>query len=213
MNTKTKQVDFWQNDFGKEYTQRNTYSKEELDEVYQKTWGITKSAINEEFFGNLDRDIKILEVGCNVGQQLRHLQNIGFKNLYGIEIQETAVEEAKSITQNINIIYGEASDIPFKDQWFDLVFTAGVLIHISPSNLPGALKEIVRCSRKYIWGHEYYSPELEEILYRGHKGVLWKQDFRKLYTDTIGNLKLIKEKKVKYVENENVDQMFLLERE
>jgi len=68
---------------------------------------------------------RILEVGCNVGNQLRMLQRMGFNNLYGIELQQYAIEKAKALTKRINIIHGVADDIPFKDGYFDMVFTSG----------------------------------------------------------------------------------------
>jgi pseudaminic acid biosynthesis-associated methylase len=208
----TDQIKAWKKEFGQEYTERNIWSAQKLDEFYIQTFGISRSALNEEFLGHLHRDIKILEIGCNVGQQLRHLQLLGFKNLYGIEIQPFAVETAKSSTQNINIICGSGFDVPFRDEWFDLVFTSGVLIHIHPNDMAKILREIYRCSKKYIWGYEYDSKNLEEVFYRGNKGLLWKRDFCRFYLDTFPGLKLVKEKKLNYRDNDNVDQMFLLEK-
>src|SRR5687768_14093370 len=121
----TKQTNFWEGDFGKEYTNRNTFSSEEWDEVYKKQWGLTKIEINTSFIGHLPKDIKILEVGCNTGMQLNGLQRMGFQNIYGIELQTYAVEKAKEITRNINIIQGSGFDIPFKNNYFDLVCTNG----------------------------------------------------------------------------------------
>jgi len=42
---------------------------------------------------------------------------MGFKNLYGVEINKKAIEISKSITKNIYIIQGSALDIPFKDNY------------------------------------------------------------------------------------------------
>lgn len=50
---------------------------------------------------------------------------MGFNNLYGIEINNYAIELSKSRTNNINIIQGYAFGIPFKDEYFNLVFTSG----------------------------------------------------------------------------------------
>ena len=74
---------------------------------------------------------------------------MGFTNLYGIELQGYAVELSKSRTHNINIIQGSAFDIPFKNEYFDLVFTSGLLIHIHPSNIREAMNEIYRCTKKF----------------------------------------------------------------
>ncbi|PKP61384.1 MAG: methyltransferase type 11 [Candidatus Altiarchaeales archaeon HGW-Altiarchaeales-1] len=213
MAKKTEQIDKWANVFGKEYTDRNLYNPRELDEFYKKTWGVTRTELNEEFLSFLDKDkTKILEVGSNVGNQLLSLQLMGFKNLYGIEISKYAVEKSKERTKDINIIYGSAFDLPFKDEYFDLVFTAGVLIHISPNDINYILDEIYRCSKKYIFGFEYYADKYTEIEYRGNKNMLWKANFCQMYLDRFKYLKLVKEKKLKYVDNDNVDSVFLIEK-
>lgn len=117
-----------------------------------KRYGKTRSEINRVFLENLEKDIRILEVGSNIGLQLDLLQKMGFKYLYGIEINEEAIEISKQLTRNIFITKGSAFDIPYKDNYFDLVFTSGVLIHIAPQDIKEALKEIYRVSKKYIWG-------------------------------------------------------------
>ena len=202
-------MEFWQS-FGKDYNNRNFYSPTELDDMYNERYGISRSEMNNVFLGDIDRDAKILEVGCNVGQQLRHLQLMGFENLYGIEIQQDAVEMAKSRTKNINIIQGSAFDLPFKDANFDLVFTSGVLIHIAPKNIKKVLEETYRCSKGYIWGFEYYADKYTQIAYRGRDNLLWKANFAGLYLNLFDDLELAKEKRVKYLENENIDTMFLI---
>ena len=210
MSKKTKQIDKWCGCFGKEYTERNILSVDESNALYAELYGISIEELNGLFLSDLSRNITILEVGANVGNQLLVLQGMGFRNLYGIEINPYAVERAKSHTKDINIIQGNIFDIPFKDRFFDLVFTCGVLIHIAPEDITKALLEIYRCSKKYIWGLEYYADKYTEINYRGHDNLLWKSDFAGLYLDLFDDLELVKEKKLKYVENENVDTMFLI---
>lgn len=208
----TKQVKEWSGQFGKEYTDRNPQTIEEMNGLYLKSFGISRTSLNEEFLGGFDRSLRMLEVGANVGSQLQGLQEMGFKDLYGIELQQYAVEVSKNKTKNINLIQGSAFDIPFKDNFFDLVYTSGVLIHISPDDVGKALDEIFRCSRKYIWGFEYFAPACTEVGYRGQAGLLWKTDFAKLYLDRYPSLKLVKEKRVKYLDSENMDTMYLLEK-
>ncbi len=212
MSKNNLQEEIWAGKFGKEYTKRNFLYTKEVDELYEKLFGLTRTGLNKEFVGGLDRSIKILEVGCNIGAQLVFFQKMGFKNLYGIETNKEAIEFSKAETKGINVIYGSALDLPFKDNYFDLVFTSGVLIHISPSNIGKAMKEIYRCSKKYIWGFEYYADKYTEIVYRGNKNILWKTNFPKLYKSYFKKLKLIKEKKIKYLGDENTDVMFLLKK-
>jgi pseudaminic acid biosynthesis-associated methylase len=208
----TKQMKCWQGSFGKSYIDRNAISLNDLDTTYKKLYGITITDLNNLFMGKLNRNIKILEVGSNIGNQLLSLQKMGFKNLYGIEINKDAIELAKTRAKDINIIYGSALDIPFKDNYFDLVFTSGVLIHISPKDLKIAIKEIYRCSSKYIRGYEYYSKKCEAIVYRGKKNILWRANFPKIYTDIFPRCKIVKLKFLKCTQNENVDVVFLLKK-
>lgn len=210
MTKTTRQMAEWMGDFGRDYTDRNPQSLEELEALYRHNFGINRTELNERFLGLLDRSARILEVGSNVGTQLQCLQHMGFTNLYGIELQSYAVELSKQGTRNINIIQGSAFDIPFKDGFFDMVFTSGVLIHIAPDQLGEVLKEIYRCAKTYIWGFEYWASQCTEVYYRGHDGLLWKQDFAQVYCGTFKDLELIQEWKVPYLNQNNVDSMFLL---
>lgn len=209
----TTQLRKWKSPFGREYTNRNPSSFNELNRLYRRHIGISKATLNREFLGKMDRRIRILEVGSNIGVQLMGLKKMGFKNLYGIEPQDYAVELAKKRNTNINIIKGNVFDMPFKDGYFDLVFTAGVLIHINPNDIKKAIREIHRCSSRYIWGYEYYSKKYEEVIYRGKKDLLWKTNYAKLYLKLFDDLQLIKEKRLNYLNSNNVDTMFLLEKE
>lgn len=208
---KTREEKFWSSKFGKEYISRNTFNPQGLDRLYVSKFGISRSKLNKDFLSNL-KIKNILEVGCNIGNQLALLQKQGFKNLYGIEVFPNAVELAKKHTKDINIIQASAFDIPFKDNYFDLVFTAGVLIHINPKNLKKIMGEIYRTSKKYIWGYEYYSPKHAAIDYRGNKSFLWKGDFAQLYLKYFPDLKLVKNRRLKYSNGAGCDEMFLLKK-
>src|SRR4030042_4100651 len=210
MDKFTKQMEEWVGDFGKEYTDRNALSLQEMEALYKEHYGITRTEMNYKFIGDFDRDMKILEVGSNIGNQLLLLQNMGFKSLYGIELQPYAVELSKRRTKGINIIQGSAFDVPFKDCFFDLVFTSGVLIHIGPENIAAALDEIYRCSNRYIWCLEYYAPQYTQINYRNHKDLLWKNDFSKLFIERFSHCRLVRQELYKYRDSDNMDMMFLL---
>lgn len=202
----------WSGAFGRDYTDRNALAPEEMEALYVSKYGVNRTNMNGRFIGELDRSKRILEVGSNVGNQLLCLQSMGFTTLFGVELQGYAVEISKRRTPNLNIIEGSAFDIPFKDGFFDLVFTSGVLIHIAPSDITKALREIHRCSRSLIWGFEYFSESYTEVVYRGNAGLLWKTNFAQLYLDTFSDLRLLKEERFKYKDDENVDTMFLLEK-
>jgi pseudaminic acid biosynthesis-associated methylase len=210
----TKQMEKWKGEFGKEYTDRNEMTIEEHDQNVFNRLGVTRTKICEEFLSDLNVN-NILEVGTNIGMQLVILHNIGKRNLYGIELQDYAINKSKEITKGkeIYIIKGSALDIPFKSNFFNLVFTSGLLIHISPKYLPKVMDEIYRCSNKYIWGHEYYSNKYEEVEYRGSKELLWKGNFSNRILDRFSDLELVKEIKYPNKDNpKNVDVVYLLKK-
>lgn len=209
----TKQMGKWAGQFGREYTDRNALSLEEMELLYKGRFGITRTEMNYQFIGDFDKDVKILEVGCNIGNQLLCLQKAAFKNLHGIELQSYAVELSKSRTKGLNIIQGSAFGIPFKDGFFDLVFTSGLLIHIAPEDIPEVLDEIYRCTREHIWCFEYYSEVYTQVDYRGHGDLLWKTNFSKLFLERFSNLSLIRQEHFRYLDGDNLDCMFLLRKQ
>jgi len=159
----TPQLALWRSDFGRDYTNRNDRDKPERVD----TW--------RTLLGDAAPD-RALEVGCNVGWNLVYLERLGVRELYGIEPQPSAVERARHRRPGFNVLHGTAFELPFRDRFFDLVFTSGVLIHIAPESLGGALDEIARVSKRWIAAIEYDHPNEQEIPYRGHTGALWKRD-------------------------------------
>ena len=208
----TEQTAVWKSDFGREYTDRNTLSPEALDALYLKNYGVSRSAINESALRNIKQHAGLLEVGCNTGNQLLLLQKMGYANLSGIELQPYAFEIAQQRLPAVSLKLGSATAIPYADSSFDVVFTSGVLIHISPDDLPRAMDEIHRCSRTYIWGLEYYAREVAEVCYRGHDGLLWKMDYAARYLERYPDLALVSEQRLPYLEGSNVDTVFVLKK-
>ena len=134
------------------------------------------------------------------------------KNIFGVEMQKDAVEKSKMTAMGINIIEGDAFDLPFKDSYFDLVFTSGVLIHIHPRDLKKAMAEIVRVSKKYIWGFEYFDLKCRGIEYSGHEDCLWANDFCGLFLKYFSGLELVKRRQFKRLDNGKSDEMYLIKK-
>ncbi|MBI5644486.1 methyltransferase domain-containing protein [Candidatus Kaiserbacteria bacterium] len=197
---------------GELYTKRNPQSIEEFDRIYLKDYNVTRGSMNEEFLAQLPKNLNILEVGANIGSQLEFLRQMGFSDLTGVEINDFAISEAKRIHPQVNVIKGSGFELPFRDASYDLVFTSGVLIHISPDDIQRIIAEMHRTSRRYIWGFEYFAPIYTEVTYRGKKDLLWKTDFCKLFLDTFPDLTLVHEKKYPMTDGLNVSQMYLLEK-
>lgn len=213
---KTKQISVWMGEFGADYTERNKFSNEKsFNDFFKTRFGFSRREMNEEFLSTMDRSYTFLEIGANVGNQLAELQRMGFHNLLGVEIQRRAIEASKKIWSGLDIVHGSGLDIPFKDNSADVVYTSDVLIHVSPVDLGSVMDEMYRCSRRFIWGFEYFSPEIQEINYRNHTNLLWKANYCQLFIDRFPNLRLVKVKDYPYLVEEeagNIDQMYLLEK-
>ena len=212
----SKQQNKWASDLGDAYTHRNPQTIEEMDNVHFDKKGVTRTAFTQSFFMGFNLEIyNVLEIGCNVGFVLHMLHKFGYKNLYGIDINQHALDIAKekAIGKDIYVIKGSAFDIPFKDSFFNLVLSNGLLVHIAPNDIDAVMDEMYRCSRKYIWGYEYYSERYEEIAWKYGSNLVWKADFARLFMDRYSDLILLKEEKITYVKHpELVDSMFLLEK-
>ena len=208
----THQSQQWIGDFGRAWSTRNQFTPDELDRDYERKYGITRSELNQRFLAGVPKDANLLEVGCNLGNQLLALHQAGFTNLHAIEIQPEIVEQAQARMPFAKILEGSALDIPHSDASFDLAFTSGVLIHIAPKDLPKAMDEIHRVSKTWIWGLEYYTPEITEIPYRGQSNLMWKADYGQLFLQRFDDLELVSEERVAYLHDKNVDSMYLLRR-
>lgn len=212
----TDQSDLWGDEFGEQYTKRNPNTPEEMQALYRQRFGTERTEMNEEFLSGLDRSARILEVGCNVGIQLNLLSRLGFDNLYGVEVNPYAIETSHEVNKDlpVYVLKGTALDLPFKDGWFDLVYTSGVLIHISPTDIETVMHEMCRCTNRLVWGFEYFTEEgYPEISYRGQSNLLWKTDFGRLFERTCSELVLTRERRFPYLDDATlVDQMYVLEK-
>lgn len=207
-DTNSNQRAFWSGEFGNTYVDRNK-SIDEVNESYAQQTGITVEDIFQIFFNDIDRKSKILEVGCNVGLNLQILQKMGFKNLHGIELNKKALQIAQERNPKAIFVNSSIEDYQSKEK-YDLVFTAGVLIHIHPLTLELVIRKIIDLSSQYVFGFEYYSDKLEEIKYRDHSNVCWKQDFPLLFMKLFPQLKIVKQEKFSYKNSDINDIAYLL---
>ena len=174
------QLSVWGDEFGKAYTDRNVID-----------WR-TRLPAFQQMLDELPIK-RVLEVGCNRGHNLVALAELLGEDteVVGVEPNQYALELARASSVKVAALHGHAFDLPFKDGYFDLVFTAGVLIHIPLADLPTALTEIYRVSKRYILAIEYFAEEETVIHYRDHDDLLWKRDFLKHYRTQFPDLTLL----------------------
>ena len=84
----------------------------------------------------------VLELGCGTGALLRRVAPLA-RNAVGIDISEGMLAQAKA--RGLCCIHGSATDLPFADQSFDVVYSFKVLAHIEA--IGRALSEVARVLR------------------------------------------------------------------
>ena len=96
------------------------------------------------------KGLKVLEVGVGLGADHQQFAEAGAE-LYGIDLTEKAVEHTRKrlayLGLESNLSVGDAEELDFPDESFDLVYSWGVLHH-SP-NTHKAISEVYRVLR---WG-------------------------------------------------------------
>lgn len=111
------------------------------------------------------KEVKILDVGCGNGNFLRFLYNKGFleENMYGIDISWEALSIAKNRYPKINFICQDAQNIPFPDNYFDLVFAILILSVVLDEEVQKRIIQEIRRAVKdkglvFIYDMRFFSP-------------------------------------------------------
>jgi len=183
----TKQVEFWKSDFGYEYSLRgeNVLSKDNLKRLH-RDWGKILSKANNPYPNS------VLEVGCNIGRNLMCLKNF-INELHAVEPNSKACQAIRNNEKlsRVSLTETDGFNLPYSDNSIDLVFTSGVLIHVSPEDLKKIVKEIHRVAKHYIVCIEYFSHEPQEVKYHNKDGFLFKRDFGGFYLDCFSDIKVV----------------------
>lgn len=91
----------------------------------------------------------IIEIGCSQGLATLKFQKAR-KRAYGFDAANIAVRYAAK--EGIpNVILGSATDIPFKDNFVDAIFSCDVLEHLIEKDVHIALKEIKRVTKRHLF--------------------------------------------------------------
>lgn len=106
---------------------------------------------------------KILDVGCGMAHLLYELtQVLPELKVTGIDISQYALENAKFEIRD-RLQYGQAQNLPFENNSFDLVISLGTLHNLKVYDLKQAVQEIERVSRQnsYIMVESFRNDEEE----------------------------------------------------
>ena len=148
MTDTTEQETFWREDFGNDYTDRNS--------------NLSSIASNVAFFskilGHAQGVGSALELGSNIGLNPMALRQLLPESvLSAVEINGKAASILRRNLPEVDLFLTSILDFRPTARW-DLVF-----MH--------------RISLRYVLVAEYYNPTPAEVVYRGHTGKLFKRDF------------------------------------
>ncbi len=112
--------------------------------------GIRKNFFTKYF----KEDGQILDIGCGAGRTTIGLYKLGYKNVIGVDLTPSMIEEAKKNSKKVGIEItfeiGDACDLAFKDNTFDsCLFSFNGIMQIPVKvNRIRALREIKRVLKK-----------------------------------------------------------------
>jgi methionine biosynthesis protein MetW len=92
-----------------------------------------------------NKGIKILDIGCGTGALGAYFKNEQQCEVYGIEINESAYLEASKNLNHVLKANVEIIDLPFEDNFFDVIILGDVLEHlISPVDTINKLLNVLK---------------------------------------------------------------------
>ena len=179
-------AELWAGEFGNEYTTRNDIDVSEI--AIQKRVKFLEKCLTPIFFGHeYDSDpeyscefphpANILEVGIGTGLNWQHFSFLepGDK-VTGVDVN---VPSLKHLDARFSAVGGDAANLPFRDNQFDLVFTMGLLIHIPPHLIERVYSELWRVSKAFVVIAEYFSVQPNRVRYQKQFDLLWTRDYGK----------------------------------
>jgi SAM-dependent methyltransferase len=91
-----------------------------------------------------DRNAKVLEIGCGMGELMVGLANARF-NCTGLDVSKLRVERLRKLERsNLHFVHGEGSTLPFQDATFDVAISMQLFEHLHPEDAPLHLREVAR---------------------------------------------------------------------
>jgi 2-polyprenyl-3-methyl-5-hydroxy-6-metoxy-1,4-benzoquinol methylase len=73
---------------------------------------------------------RLLELGCGTGETLKRFRDLGWRNLYGVELSDSAARIARSSGFTVKTATIETALETYPDGWFDTIVAEMVLEHL-----------------------------------------------------------------------------------
>lgn len=157
-------IESWSSAFGDMYTDRNQVDWRDREQFWYDIMVQTGAR-------------SVFEMGANCGWNLSAIRRqYPDVTVMGNDVNQRAVIQARMA--GLEVEHKFDIDVMSK---FELVFTAGVLIHVPPDDLKATMQAIIDKSYRYVLAVEYNAYKETEVEYRGESGMLWKRPYGMLY--------------------------------
>ena len=94
----------------------------------------------------LQRNSKVLDVGCAKGFLVKDLRDLGI-NCFGIDISSYAIDNCHPDVKNY-LLVGDVRNLPYPNSEFDLVLSINTIHNLVRNDVIKALQELKRVSKK-----------------------------------------------------------------
>lgn len=157
--------------FSKDYNKRNFKKR---DEKFFNTEPLTNKIV--KIIKNYKKEINVLEIGSGNGDRIEYLKNLELKNLniFGVDPTYTSNNSKIGVTYNL----------PFENNFFDLIYYGFCLYMVKPEDLAKSLYEADRVLKKKSWViiYDFYSKHFIKKNYKHFKEEIIKMDYSKMFT-------------------------------
>lgn len=133
-------------------------------------WNSEKIVFNKY----IDKNDKILDLGCGAGRTTINLFKNGFTNIIGLDIADKLIDFAKKYSNDYNLdidfVVGDATKLEYEDNFFDVLIFSFNGMQCIPGleNRRDVLKEVYRVLKPggyYIFtAHDRHDPNSPEYL-------------------------------------------------
>jgi len=153
---------------------------------------------------DLDKNAKVLEAGCGFGQWVFWMAEQGYQAM-GIDLSPKAIRTAKDYAKknkikNCEFIEGDVRKMPIKDNYFDIIYSFGLIEHFHNTEIIlNEFKRVLKPGGKIFLSvpNKYSSHTLSRIILKitgkwnlGHECSYTKKSLNKLFEES--DLKILR---------------------
>ena len=138
-----------------------------------------------EYFSTLPQGSKVLEFGAGFGRHANYLSELANIEYFAVDQSPTMLDAMKVYTherideEHVTLIEPR-QPLPYPDNYFDVVYTVSVLIHINPMHIGEIIQELKRVAKHVILHFENKLTDMSTLQFQDHNGC-WKHAVQNLY--------------------------------